>query len=245
VEGKMRAMRRQDGRLTLSPSDVNAFLACPHLTSLELAVAREQLERPFRANPYAELIRRKGDQHEAAYLASLRQGVTKIGDPHEIGWDLAAAATERAIRDQARFIYQAALVDRNWHGLADFLELQPDGSYEVVDTKLARRAKPAHLLQLCFYTEQLARIQNQWPVQMHVVNGLGERESFKPQDFLAYYRRLKARFLDRVCCEAQAMRMLLYVHVGAACAHPARRDSIPARRGSGSRAQDLSRCGHP
>jgi hypothetical protein len=62
-------MRQQDGRLTYSPSDLNTFLACPHLTSLELAVASEELERPFRPNPYADLIRRKGDQHEAEYLA--------------------------------------------------------------------------------------------------------------------------------------------------------------------------------
>ncbi len=71
----------------------------------------------------------------------------------------------------------------NWRGLADFLERQPDGGYEVVDTKLARSAKPAHVLQLCFYTEQLARIQGRWPEAMHVVNGLGERERFRPGDF--------------------------------------------------------------
>jgi len=191
-------MQARDGHLTFSPSDLNAFLACPHLTSLELAVARGQLERPFRPNPYADLIRRKGDEHEAAYLALLGGRVAKIGDPREVGWDQAAAATEQAIRDRTPFVYQAALVDDDWHGLADFLDLQPDGSYEVVDTKLARRAKPAHLLQLCFYTEQLARIQGRWPAEMHVVNGLGERESFRPQDFLAYYHRLKERFLDAV-----------------------------------------------
>jgi predicted RecB family nuclease len=191
-------MRVTDRQLRFSPSDLNAFLACPHLTSLELAVARGQVERPFRPNPYADLIRRKGDEHEAAYLASLGDDVTAIGDPREIGWDAAATATEQAIRDQVPFIYQAGLVEDGWHGLADFLELQPDGSYEVVDTKLARRAKPAHLLQLCFYTEQLARVQGRRPELIHVVNGLGHRESFRPGDFLAYYRRLRARFLDAV-----------------------------------------------
>jgi predicted RecB family nuclease len=191
-------MQRGDGALTFSPSDLNAFLACPHLTSLELAVAGGQLERPFRPNPYADLIRRKGDAHEAAYLGSLGEGVVTIPDPHEVGWDHAAVATEQAISEHAPVIYQAALVDRDWHGLADFLELQPDGTYEVVDTKLARRAKPAHLLQLCFYTEHLAWIQGAWPREMHVVNGLGERESFRPQGFLAYYRRLCDRFVRAV-----------------------------------------------
>ncbi len=54
------------------------------------------------------------------------------------------------------------------------------------------------MLQLCFYTEQLARIQGRTPAAMHVVTGTGERESFRPDDFLAYYRRLRARFLDAV-----------------------------------------------
>jgi predicted RecB family nuclease len=195
-------MRAIDGDFRFSPTDLNAFLACPHLTSLQLAVARGELERLYRANPYGDLIRRKGDEHEAAYLASLGDAVATIPDPREVGWDRAAAATEQAISDRAPVVYQAALVDDDWHGLADFLELQIDGTYEVVDTKLARRAKPAHLLQLCFYTEQVARLQGSRPREMHVVNGLGERESFKPNDFLAYYRRLRDRFVRAVASHA-------------------------------------------
>ncbi len=191
-------MRPSIGDLTLSPSALNDFVACPHLTSLRLAVSRGEIEQPFRPNPYAELIRRKGDEHEARYRASLGDDVVAIGDPHEIGWDAASATTEQAIRDGASFVYQAAFVAGRWRGLADFLERQADGGYEVVDTKLARRAKASHVLQLCFYTEQLARIQGRWSEHMHVVNGLGERESFRPGDFLAYYRRLTARFLDAV-----------------------------------------------
>src|SRR5947207_14630506 len=107
-------MKRRDGEVTLSPSDLNAFLACPHLTTLELAVAREKLARPFRPNPYAELIRRKGNEHEAAYLARLGVEVAEIGNPREIGWEAAAATTEQAIRDGAPGIYQAALLDGQW-----------------------------------------------------------------------------------------------------------------------------------
>jgi predicted RecB family nuclease len=76
--------------------------------------------------------------------------------------------------------------------------------YEVVDTKLARDARPAHVLQLCFYTEQVARIQGRMPDAMHVVNGLGERESFRPSDYMAYYRRLRQRFLDAVAAHADS-----------------------------------------
>jgi uncharacterized protein len=190
-------MKFADDRLMFSPSDLVGFVACPHLTTLEVAVARGELGRPYRHDPHAELIRRKGDEHEAAYLASLGD-VVGVGDPREIGWDAAAAQTEQAIREGAPRIYQAAFVDGVWRGLADFLERQPTCGYEVVDTKLARRAKPAHVVQLCFYTEQLARLQGRWPERMHVVNGLGERESFRPEEFLAYYRRLRERFLAAV-----------------------------------------------
>ena len=105
-----------------------------------------------------------------------------------------AAETEAALRDGADVVYQAVLADGGWLGKADFVERQPDGSYEVVDTKLARHARPAHVLQLCFYTEQVARITGRAPGQMHVVAGTGEREAFRPEDFAAYYRRVRERF---------------------------------------------------
>jgi predicted RecB family nuclease len=193
-------MQLTSGRVSFSPSDLNAFLACPHLTTLQLAVARGELEKPFRVNLHADLIRRKGEEHERRYLERLR------AEGHEVfkipfddrDWERAAAATAVAIRAGAEVVYQAVLAEGNWRGLADFLERQPDGSYEVVDTKLARHARPAHVLQLCFYTEQLARIQGRMPERMHVVTGLDERETYRPDDYLAYYRRLRARFLDAV-----------------------------------------------
>src|SRR5919204_6184107 len=181
-----------------SPSSLSSFLACPHLTALELAVARGEIERPFRVNRHAELIRRKGEEHEAAYLAVLGEGVVPIGRPWAIGWDAAAQATEEAMSDGAPVIYQATFLDGEWRGMADFVVRLADGSYEVVDAKLARHARPAHVLQLCFYTEQVARITGRAPRAMHVVTGSGERESFRPAEFDAYYRRVRRRFVDAV-----------------------------------------------
>ena len=186
-------MRLSDGQLRVSPTDLNGFLSCPHLTMLELAVARGELKKPFRKNLHAEIIQTKGDEHEERYLDGLRAEGKSIVEPET------AAETEAAIRDRAAdVIYQARLEHDGWRGIADFVELQPDGFYEVVDTKLARRARPQHVLQLSYYTEQVARIQGHAPEAMHVVNGLGERETFRPGDFAAYYRRLKRRFLDAV-----------------------------------------------
>jgi predicted RecB family nuclease len=193
-------MKARNGSLLFSPTDLNAFLACEHLTTLQLAVAVGGLAKPWRHNPHADVIRRKGEEHEAAYLARLNadgRQVTEI-DFNDRDWERAARATEDAIQQGADVIYQACLTDGTWRGFADFVERLSDGSYEVVDTKLARRARPAHVLQLCLYTEQLARIQGRMPTEMHVVTGLGERESFRPDDYAAYYRRLRARFLAAV-----------------------------------------------
>lgn len=186
--------------LVFSPSDLVGFLACPHLTTLDLAVARGELPKPYRHDPHADLIRRKGEEHEARYLQELRdEGRTIVEIPFEHDWDAAARATKEAIRAaEADVIYQPCLADGVWRGFADFLERQADGTYEVVDTKLARHARPAHVLQLCFYTEQVSRIGGRRPRAMHVVAGTGERESFRPGDLEAYYRRLRARFLEAV-----------------------------------------------
>ena len=56
-----------DGTLLLSPSDLSAHLACPHLTNLSLQVQRGELDRPHVDDTHGDLIRRKGSEHEAAY----------------------------------------------------------------------------------------------------------------------------------------------------------------------------------
>ena len=171
-------MRFHDDRLHLSPSDVTAFLACEHLTTLSLAHARGEIERPEVENEQAELIFRKGLEHEHAYLESLRaQGLTVLEIPDPEGdYDAAALATAEAIRaGEADVIYQGVLAHDGWRGVADFLMRQPDGTYEALDTKLARSAKPAYILQLLFYNEQLARIQGREPDHIHVLLGNGEQ----------------------------------------------------------------------
>jgi len=192
-------VQQRNGEILFSPSDLNAFLECEHLTQLELAVARGALERPADENPQADLVKRKGGEHERDYLQALvAEGREVVTIPN--GWDLAVAAraTAEAMRGGAEVIYQACFVDGSWRGFADFIERQADGGYEVVDTKLARHSKPAYVLQLCFYSEQVGRIQGRLPERMHVVLGTRERESLRVADFLAYYHRVRERFVSTV-----------------------------------------------
>ena len=196
-----------DATLALSPSDLSAHLACPHLTTLSLAVARGELEQPHLDSPHRDLIFRKGNEHEQAYLARLEaagKSIVRIPTYDDDGFDPAEARrlTEEAIRaGTADVVYQPYLTDGRWRGFADFLERQEDGRYEPVDTKLARTAKPAHVLQLCFYAEQVARIQGAPVEHVHVENGLGERETFRLAEFESYYRRVRERFLGALEAE--------------------------------------------
>jgi uncharacterized protein len=200
-------MRLVDSSLRFSPSDLGHFVACEHLTQLEVAAALEEIERPHWETAYGELLRRKGDEHEAAFLQTLREAgneVVEIGLGEERDFEAGAARTEAAMRAGAAFVYQAPLVLDGWRGLADFLQRVDlrselgDYSYEVLDTKLARRAKPEHALQLCFYSAAVARIQGVEPEAAHVVLGTRERETLRLADVTAYYRRVRGRFLEAV-----------------------------------------------
>jgi len=196
--------QRPDGTLRLSPSDLSAHLACPHLTTLSLEVLHGERKRPYVDDTHLDLILRKGREHEAAYLERLeREGrsMARIPTYDDDGFDadVARRLTEEAVRERvADVVYQPYLCseDGRWHGFADFLEKTPEGAYEPVDTKLARAAKPAHVLQLLFYAEVVERIQAAPVERVHVENGRGERETFRVAELHAYYRRVRERFLS-------------------------------------------------
>src|SRR5436190_4831267 len=194
-------MRLVENALRLSPSDLTAFLACEHLTQLELEVARGKRERPHRDDPQGDLIRTKGDEHETAYLGALVDAgrtITTIEIESDWAWERAARETGNALIRGDDVVYQACFVDGDWHGFADFVVRQADGSYEAVDTKLARHGKPAHVLQLCFYSEQIGRITGRMPERLHIALGSGATESYRVADFLAYYHRVRDRFVEAV-----------------------------------------------
>src|SRR5436309_11585731 len=117
-------MQATNGRLALSPSDLNDYVECAHLSTLALEVARGTRRRPRVPEDHADLLRRKGEEHEATYLKELRAQARQIAEV--IGadpWDFttSARATEEAMRAGAEIIYQATFVQGDWRGRADFL----------------------------------------------------------------------------------------------------------------------------
>ena len=138
-----------DGTLALSPSDLSAHLACPHLTTLSLAVARGELEQPHLDSPHRDLIFRKGNEHEQAYLAGSRRSgrsIVRIPTLDDEDFDPAEAATAHGggdPRGRGGRDLPAVPHGRPLAGLRGLPRAQPGGGYEPVDTKLARSAKPS------------------------------------------------------------------------------------------------------
>src|SRR5687768_11573752 len=115
-------MKLSDGAVRLSPTDLANHLACPHLTTLELAVARGELKPPPGGLPMADALRARGEAHEAAYVEWLRASRLDIVDLRDYKYKAAGlAATRDAMARGAQVITQAPLLLDGWAGRADIL----------------------------------------------------------------------------------------------------------------------------
>ena len=206
-------MRHANGQLLFSATDLSRHLACNHLTSLRRSVAFGELEPPPPYDdPRAEVLRQRGLEHEQRLLDQLatdRRTVETIIPPNtpfsHRDPGAATARTRDAMRRGADVIYQGRLEDNGgrWSGYPDFLlrvdrpSVQGGWCYEVLDTKLARRAKGEALLQLLLYSDLLAQAQGIEPELMHLALGGGGSEgsaSFRVAEYAAYYRAVRRRF---------------------------------------------------
>jgi predicted RecB family nuclease len=185
--------------LKISASDLSNHLACRHVTTLDLQVARGEIKQEFREDPRIDALIERGKRHEQQYLSHLAASGLNIvhGDVNQ---------TIDAMKRGVDVISQAYLSDGQWQGYADVLlkVKEPsnlgDWSYEVVDTKLARETKGGTILQLCLYSELVASIQGFMPKRMHIITpGKNfQPETYRVHDYLAYHHFVKSRLEDAI-----------------------------------------------
>ena len=191
-------MQFVDRSFLFAATDLSNHLSCAHLTQLHRKVALRELQKPTYRDPSLDVLIKRGQEHEAAYVDYLkRKGLTVVnlnGKPVE--------EVIRAMEQGVDVIVQASLKDNQWMGNADIL-LRVNGkskfgdwSYEVQDTKLSQNTRAATILQLAFYTEVLAKLQGSVPEKMYVVKpGDGfVTEEFRFMEFQAYYALVKTSF---------------------------------------------------
>jgi uncharacterized protein len=191
--------QRDDGSYLFSPTDLVNFLGCSHSTVLDIKSFSEKLKEDD-VSESDKLLRRKGDEHEAAYLASLKKEGKRVAEiPKDAPLAERFRMTKEAMRKGADVVFQAALLGGNWGGYADFLvktnspsALGPF-SYEATDTKLARHARAKHLIQLGVYSSLLALRQDKLPAQAHLVLGDNSTASFVVNDFTSYVHHAMQR----------------------------------------------------
>jgi predicted RecB family nuclease len=186
-----------------SATDIASFLACPHTATLARVQSKGEITKPFFKNPAIDLLQRLGLAHEQRYLRELveKNGLVIVQIAVNGRWEDAAAETVRALREGVDAVYQATFLEGRSGGRSDFLIRvdKPSAlglwSYEVVETKLAHSTKATALVQLCFYSDLLARIQGVEPHWMHVVLGGGAiPERFQVQRYIAYFRKVRNEF---------------------------------------------------
>ena len=187
--------------IQLSASDLVGHLNCRNLTELDLAVARGALAKPSVWSPLLEVLRERGLRHEQGYVKHLRTSGLEVETIPGVGFDESAvAATARAMSLGRDVIVQGAFLSCNWGGRSDVLlrvetpSTLGHWSYEVVDTKLSRETKGGTVLQLSLYSDLVGRTQGLTPQQSHVIAPWSDyqRQSFRTDDFAAYYRRVRA-----------------------------------------------------
>nr|WP_074713385.1 bifunctional RecB family nuclease/DEAD/DEAH box helicase [Arthrobacter alpinus] len=195
--------------LIFSASDLVTASECEYRT---LRILDEKLGRTakpgFAKDEMLERAAKLGDAFEHKILDELiaehgewdpamGKGVKSV-DRGELSWAGLEAKREEtleALRAGADVVFQATFFDGSLVGFADFLMKQPDGSYAVWDTKLARHAKVSALLQLAAYGDQLQHYGI--PVAPVATLKLGDRsESNHPMpDLLPVFRERRDNFL--------------------------------------------------
>jgi len=193
-------MQKRAARLIFSPSDLMTFLESPFASWMDrFHVERPGVLIPAEQDDERALLAKMGVAHEERELAALVAAGRDVWSPPNR--KTAFEDTMLAMRAGHDVIYQAALRRDDFAGHADFLIRveEPSAlgsfSYEVSDTKLARRPKPYFLVQLCAYAAMLEAAQGVRPAFVHVVTGDGLTHEFRTEDYAHYFRALEQAFL--------------------------------------------------
>jgi predicted RecB family nuclease len=191
-------MRYSDNSFQLAATDLSNHLGCAHLTELNRKVAIGEIKKATYYDPALDVLIKRGRDHEAAYVAHLvARGLHVV--------DLTGKSTEYVLDAMARgvdVLVQVKLQEGQWLGYADILIRMPgkskfgDWHYEVQDTKLSQNTRAGVILQLCLYTDLLAKVQQAEPERMYVVKPGADfpTDEYRFSDFRSYYELVKEKF---------------------------------------------------
>lgn len=151
--------------MKITASKLYNFLQCPHRVWRD--VHGPQDEKIDEANPFVEMLWKKGVQHEEKIISRMGEYV----DLGEGSLDERFAKTMEEMKAGTPLIYQGVLQHENLLGIPDLLRKLPDGAYMPVDIKSGMafegedkesgdegKPKKHYAVQLCLYNELLQRL---------------------------------------------------------------------------------------
>ena len=191
-----------EDRLRWSASDLTAAATCEYGLLRRADHKLGWAERTeVEDGPLQEHIARMGDRHETRLLETFvaDRNVARLGHiegaytPETVA--AIREATIAAFQDEPDMVFQPALFDGEFFGYADFVE-RTDTGWLVCDAKLARAAKPAALLQLGAYADQLAELDLPVAPSVALLLGSGERAEFPLADVHPAFVERRARLRE-------------------------------------------------
>jgi predicted RecB family nuclease len=181
---------------------------CSRAVALELAGDRSQ-RRDLR--PEEELVLGRGRDHEADFV-------------RDLGWEepvypardfaAGAAATRAMLEAGVPGVLQGVLLGPDQLGIADLLRREPGASalgdhhYVVGDVKSSARIRGDQILQVAFYSEMLATLQDRAPDYGYLVLKDGREERFLLEPFRPALRDVLAR-IDALRADPHGVRPFL------------------------------------
>ncbi len=191
-------MKSSDGKIQFSASDLINFLGCKHLTELDRSVELGKRDPPDYFDPAKVILQQKGQEHEDAY----KQHLIDQGHSVHTLTERSNDATMAAMKEGYDYIVQAQLNLNGWNGRSDFLKKVSGDSdlgdfhYEVEDTKLAQETKAGSVIQLCYYSEVLGKLQGRTPENMFIVKPGSDfpTDKYRFPEFESYYHLIKDQF---------------------------------------------------
>ena len=73
-------MKERHGTVYVSATDLANHLSCRHLTTLNLSLAKGEIDEPSWENPHLRVLQQRGLEHEKAYIDSLRSKGLSVVD---------------------------------------------------------------------------------------------------------------------------------------------------------------------
>ena len=146
------------------------------------------------SNLYSEHFLNKAEAHEVKlkdyYLIQQEKDVV------DFSTNSTYAKTLKSIKDKSQVIYQGSLEGKEFTARPDFLVLNEDKRYDVVDAKFSKNSKEKYELQLYCYGYLINEIEGYFPNSSFIYLLGNEFVEVQIQDYEEIFSKLKQNFFE-------------------------------------------------